>query len=179
MRQRCADLDDPNYGGRGIRVCDRWQDSFENFFADVGPRPGPGFSIDRFPDNDGNYEPGNVRWATVTEQQNNRRKTRRVTAFGQTMAMTDWARLMKIPVDTLWRRLSIWNWSPEHAVSTPVPPKKTELRARVIAAGYETVSAFMKATGVHPSTLYRFANEPHRLRAEVRDRIESLLVVIS
>lgn len=74
MRQRCQNprsVDYPTYGGRGIRVCERWQD-FRNFVADMGERP-TGKSIDRI-NNDGNYEPANCRWATPKEQCETRRK---------------------------------------------------------------------------------------------------------
>jgi hypothetical protein len=63
-----------DYGERGIRVCKRWLNSFENFLADVGRRTSPLHSLDRFPDNNGDYEPSNVRWATGSEQQHNRRQ---------------------------------------------------------------------------------------------------------
>lgn len=62
------------WGGRGITVCDRWLESFENFLDDMGNKPGSEYSIDRFPDKDGNYEPGNCRWATPKEQADNRNK---------------------------------------------------------------------------------------------------------
>lgn len=65
------------YGGRGIRVCDRWRESFVAFLEDMGPRPSPEMTIDRI-DNDRGYEPGNCRWATAEEQQNNCRKTIRI-----------------------------------------------------------------------------------------------------
>lgn len=77
-----------NYGGRGIAVCERWL-KFENFLADIGERP-RGTTIDRYPNNDGHYEPGNCRWATATQQRRNMRTNRLVTYQGRTQALAEW-----------------------------------------------------------------------------------------
>ena len=104
MRQRCRNSNDRNYGSRGITVCDRWLHSFENFLADMGPRPGPDYSIDRI-DNNGPYSPDNCRWTTVVVQQNNTRRNHYVTYDGETHTVKEWARLKGIPYARLFARL--------------------------------------------------------------------------
>ncbi len=74
MKARCRQPGDPSfkyYGAKGITYCERWE-SFETFFADMGLKPSPNHTIDRYPDRHGNYQPGNCRWATATEQNQNR-----------------------------------------------------------------------------------------------------------
>lgn len=77
MKTRCFNSNIRNwhrYGGRGISVCPEWMDDFEVFLNNIGPRPSPLYSVDRYPNPDGDYEPGNVRWATAEQQQNNKSK---------------------------------------------------------------------------------------------------------
>lgn len=107
-----------NYGGRGIVICPRWRASFEAFFADMGPRPA-GTSIDRI-DVNGNYEPGNCRWATQREQQNNRRDSRFIEARGERLTVADWARRLGISVDVIRARAGRLGWDAERALFTPV-----------------------------------------------------------
>lgn len=109
------------YGGRGIKVCDRWRNSFEAFLADMGERPSRRHSIDRI-DPNGNYEPSNCRWATHFEQMKNTRRTRLLTANGETLHMQEWCRRTGINQRTLWDRLAS-GWSEQEALTTP--PLKT------------------------------------------------------
>lgn len=79
MRNRCSNANNsnyPDYGAKGITVCPRWRDSFEAFMADMGPKPGPKHTIDRFPNKKGDYEPGNCRWATPEEQSQNQKSNK-------------------------------------------------------------------------------------------------------
>ena len=122
MIERCEDArnkDFADYGGRGIAVCRRWRDSFELFYADMGPRPSAQHSIDRFPNNDGNYEPGNCRWATLREQGRNKRNNRLIDVDGVTRTLAEWAERTGIGPSTLWYRLQA-GLSPEVAISKPL-----------------------------------------------------------
>jgi len=108
MKQRCANRNHKHwqrYGGRGIKVCERWLKSYSLFLQDMGRRPGHEYSIERI-DNDGNYEPGNCKWATAKQQQRNRRDTRRITFHNKTLCAADWARELNLPITTFKRRLS-------------------------------------------------------------------------
>ncbi len=117
MRQRCYDKNSisyKNYGGRGIKVCDRWLRSFESFLGDLGLRPSTQHSLDRI-DNDGHYRPSNCRWATKLEQCNNTRSNILITIKNTTKNITQWASFLGMPRSTIYNRLAR-GWSKEEAL---------------------------------------------------------------
>ena len=117
MRYRCSSPNAheyQNYGGRGIFVCERWQ-SFDNFYADMSDPPAK-YTLERI-DNERGYEPGNCRWATYSDQLNNRRNNHVVEAFGRKQTLTQWSTEMKIPFTTLKNRILRAKLSPEEALT--------------------------------------------------------------
>ncbi len=124
MNERCytsGASDYPRYGGRGISICDRWRNSFINFLQDMGERPS-GMTLDRI-DVNGNYEPGNCRWATGKQQGENRRGVKLFTFMGKTQSVTAWAREYGIEKSTLRFRL-LKSWPIERALTTPITPRE-------------------------------------------------------
>lgn len=122
MRSRCTDANSrayPNYGGRGIMVCERWQ-TFENFLADMGPRPSIKHSLDRFPDNNGDYEPSNCRWATKKQQSRNQRGNIIVDFRGAQVALSEAAEMAGLSYQTVWKRINKYGWTTERALTEPI-----------------------------------------------------------
>lgn len=113
IKRRCdpkASKRHPDYAGRGISVCERWRGSYEAFLSDVGRRPSDLHSLDRWPNNDGNYEPGNVRWATRNEQARNRRNNRFIECDGHRKTLAEWAEITGLKNTTIRARIRA-GWS--------------------------------------------------------------------
>ena len=103
IKERCLNMNSksyPQYGGRGIKMCDRWRDSFENFFADMGKAPGPEYSIDRINVN-GDYEPTNCRWADIITQRRNKTNTIKVLYDGNYITIGELSDITGIKYSTL------------------------------------------------------------------------------
>jgi hypothetical protein len=124
IKQRCLNPCNPrfkDYGGRGITIHPEWLD-FKTFrdaiFMEIGPCPSPEHTLDRT-DNNGNYQPGNLRWSTVREQNNNQRVNRIFTLNGETHTVGEWIDIVNKNDTTIWSRL-LRGWSIERALTQPV-----------------------------------------------------------
>lgn len=159
--QRCTNPKNPSfrrYGAVGRDISDIWRASFLAFIDHVGPRPSKHHSIDRI-DNDRGYHPGNIRWATREEQAQNQARTIFITSFGETHCLSEWAKMKKIPIVTLYCRI-IMGWTPERALTAPrtgtsklSDEQVRQLRLR--AAGGETGKALAEELGISTSAACR------------------------
>lgn len=123
MRNRCyrpSDISFKHYGAKGVKVCKRWRNSFENFFQDMGHRPQGRFTLERR-NRDKDYTPKNCYWATYIEQANNRSNNRMITIDGVTLTVAQWCRKYNIPVATAWHRMHR-GWPELLAMTQPVNP---------------------------------------------------------
>ena len=138
-----------NYGGRGIKVCDRWLSSFENFLSDMGERPSKLHSIDRI-NNNGNYEPSNCRWATIDTQASNKRSNNKITIDGITKNRAEWAKLSGVGQSTILLRQ-------RRGISGNDLLQKTG--GSVTLNGItDTYDGWSKKTGIKMSTIYMRIN---------------------
>lgn len=158
MLARCYNKKDAayyNYGARGISVCERWRSSFDYFVLDIGKSPTPQHTIDRI-NNDGNYEPGNVRWATRKEQANNRRASsairdaKTVEYMGEARTIASLAKQFGINPATIYARLKR-GWAIQDSLSATEKPSPHIL---TFQGKSMTVTAWADELGMRPTTLF-------------------------
>lgn len=140
MISRCEYENRPDfehYGGRGIRVCERWRGSFQAFVDDMGKRPFPRATLERIRV-DEDYEPGNCRWASQKEQTRNKRTSFLVTINGETKTVSEWAEMYGLNQRLVRERL-IRGWPPEEAVSPPMRSRWSTRRGDIMKPSRSTV----------------------------------------
>lgn len=148
MRERCLDPECPaypDYGARGIRICDRWLDP-TNFLDDMGPKPTRGHTLER-KDNSKGYQPDNCKWADRFEQANNKRNNRLITVNGASKTAPQWARLSGLSAKTIEARLK-YGWTEEDAVLMPNSARSGALRVGRRVADLENDGADRIGSGV-------------------------------
>jgi hypothetical protein len=153
MKARCENPKNSAYkyyGGRGIQVCERWQD-FNLFYSDMGDPPSSELSIDRI-DVNGNYAPDNCRWATAVEQARNRRDNRMLTFDGKTMCLTDWAAVVGISGGAISDRLKR-GWSVQRALTEGLCHSGVNFRFITIDGETNTIAGWSRKTGIHEATI--------------------------
>lgn len=127
MKKRCylkTNASYNDYGGRGIKVCDEWKNSFESFYKwciDNGYKEG--LTLDRIDFNSG-YEPSNCRWVDWIVQENNKRNNTKYIFNGEIHGLSEWARIYDMSRDTLWKRLKVYKWGIEKSLTTPVKKRR-------------------------------------------------------
>lgn len=134
IKSRCENKNTPayeGYGGRGIKMCDRWRKSFVDFLHDVGFRPSSNLSLDRI-NNDGNYEPGNVKWSTQKEQCRNTRKTLLVDWRGERLPLKAVCENENIDYRMVWSRINVFGMSVESAINKPVRSMPKGRRGKLV-----------------------------------------------
>lgn len=149
MKRRCNNPNYKNYylyGGRGIKVCERWNNSFESFYADMGDRPSKGYSLDRI-DVNGDYCPENCRWATWKEQCNNTRRTIYLTHNGVTRPITEWCEIYGIPQRTAHGRYRSGYPFEKIFSKKQVTRKLTDEEVRVVRSENLTALSFQERFG--------------------------------
>jgi len=171
MLQRCFDPSSSSYqryGGRGITVCDGWL-NFDAFLKDMGVCPSSLYSLDRFPNIDGNYEPSNCRWATAKEQNRNRRDNRILTHNGQSLTLAEWSEVTGLERSTIANRINKLGWSVSKSLTTGLfdsvrrltQQQIEESRQRHVAGeSYETIA---RSLGVGTMTLWQNINGRSRV----------------
>lgn len=161
MKRRCfypKDSRYAEYGGRGITVCPAWRDSFEQFLADVGEPPTKDHTIERI-DYNGNYEPGNVRWSTKTEQANNKRNNRLIEWNGKQQTMPEWCRELNLDfarTNARYKRTK----DVAFAFSGGLLKSFSRIAYRVDGVKYETLADVSRAHGLSLSGCHGRFNSP-------------------
>ena len=161
MKKRCLNPKDrnyPEYGGRGIAIHPAWVDDFQSFLRDMGSRPTKQHTLDRI-NNDGDYTPENCRWGSVEEQQNNRRNSRKITAFGQTLSVAQWARKTGLSRDQIQHRVLVMGMAPEEALQA-ARMSWTQRHVRAVSAdgsetrSFDSIAAAARALGLRRESLW-------------------------
>jgi hypothetical protein len=157
MKSRCSNprvTQYEDYGGRGITVCDRWNESFDAFLEDMGDKPTPRHQIDRI-DVEGNYEPSNCRWVTSQTNNNNKRSNRLLTFDGRTQSVAEWGRELGIRGATIGIRINDLGWSVERALTTPAVKRERNTRGLKYEHDGKSLTAvdWARELGVSKNTL--------------------------
>lgn len=177
MKQRCYNATWRGYfryGGRGIKVCDRWRGrlGFAAFIADMGPKPSPGHSLDRR-DNSGHYEPSNCRWATREEQAGNRRnpkRTRSIAFRGEATTYGELAKRFRMKYTQIWYRVETLGWSVEDAVAKPIKRSKLTFEQAEDIRNMHRQGASQTSLAKRFGVTYPVINQIILGRAHVRQR---------